>query len=419
MRGNSPDVVIVGGGVVGLACALRLQLAGVQTLVVDAAPASPPASWGNAGHVAIEQVQPLASPAALRSAPGRLFGLGGALDFRLSDLGAWGGWACRYFAACRAERAAAGAKALGKLLAHALPAWRRLADDLSAADLLVEGGHLIAWETPRSARVGRAAWAAADTGAARLRELADAERAALDSRLARPVVDAVGFAGTGQIRDLYRLRDALHLALERAGAVRRTALVASLPCASGRVGVRLEDGESLTPGRVVVAGGVGSGRLMRGLGYAAPVIAERGYHVEGPVGDWGGLPPVVFEDRAMIVTRFGDRLRAASFVEFGRPDAPPDARKWARLERHIEALGLPMGGARTRWHGARPTLPDYLPALGESARAANLIYAFGHQHLGLTLAPLTGELIGDLVLGRPPTIDLSPFDLSRFEARRP
>ncbi len=120
----------------------------------------------------------------------------------------------------------------------------------------------------------------------------------------------------------------------------------------------------------------------------------------------------------MIVTRYADRVQAASFVELGHPDAPPDPRKWQRLEAHVAALGLPIAGPFTRWMGARPTLPDYLPAIGRSRRAANLLYAFGHQHLGLTLAPVTAELVAALVDGRTPGVDMTPFDLERFGGRR-
>src|SRR3546814_16248428 len=103
------------------------------------------------------------------------------------------------------------------------------------------------------------------------------------------------------------------------------------------------------------------------------------------------MPPVVFEDRSMIVTRFRSGLRAAGFVEFGRAESPSDARKWARLRAHVQALGLPFRLPGEPWMGARPTLPDYLPAIGRARHAGNLFYAFGQQHLGLTLAPMTGE----------------------------
>ena len=149
-----------------------------------------------------------------------------------------------------------------------------------------------------------------------------------------------------------------------------------------------------------------------------PLIAERGYHLQAELRatatDWHDMPPIVFEERSMIVSRFRSGLRAASFVEFGRAPSPPDARKWRRLREHARELQLPWADEPREWMGARPTLPDYLPAIGRSRHADNLFYAFGHQHLGLTLAAITGELVGTMVAGHEPAIDTRPFDLERF-----
>ena len=155
---------------------------------------------------------------------------------------------------------------------------------------------------------------------------------------------------------------------------------------------------------------------MEQLGHRAPIIAERGYHIQSPTRDLEtGFPPVVFEDRSMVVTPFRSALRATSFVEFARASDPPDPRKWTRLLAHAKAVGLPFERQPSQWMGARPTLPDYLPAIGKSDRVPNLIYAFGHQHLGLTTGPITGELVAALAMGERPAIDTAPFSLSRFE----
>jgi D-amino-acid dehydrogenase len=116
----------------------------------------------------------------------------------------------------------------------------------------------------------------------------------------------------------------------------------------------------------------------------------------------------------MILTRFASALRACSFVELADVDAPADPRKWKRLRKHVAELGLPFGDAPSQWMGARPTLPDYVPAIGRSDRAPNLIYAFGHQHLGLTLGPLTGDIVLALALGAEPPVSLLPFNVERF-----
>lgn len=180
-----------------------------------------------------------------------------------------------------------------------------------------------------------------------------------------------------------------------------------------------EGGHATIPGLdadcVLVTAGVRSAPLVAAIGHRAPIIAERGYHIRGTAAGWPqDLPPVVFEDRSMIVTRFGEQVQAASFVELGTVDGPPDPRKWERLEQHVGDLGLAIGGPFTRWMGSRPTLPDYLPAIGRSRRADNLFYAFGHQHLGLTLAPVTAEIVAGMIAGHPNPIDMAPFDLERF-----
>ena len=165
----------------------------------------------------------------------------------------------------------------------------------------------------------------------------------------------------------------------------------------------------------MVAAGARSAKLVTPLGHSAPLIAERGYHIEADAPGWpADLPPVVFEDRSMIATRFARGLRAASFVEFSRIGSAPDARKWARLRAHVAALGLPIGAGAAEWIGARPTLPDYLPAIGRHAATPAIAYAFGHQHLGLTLAATTGEAVAAMLAGEAPAFDLTPFDLDRF-----
>lgn len=416
------SIVVVGGGVVGLACALDLRRAGAQVLLIDEGD-GPSASWGNAGHIAIEQVEPIASMKALRSAPARWFPRGGALDFRLGDILAWGGWAGRYVQACSPDAFEHGKAALGGLLDDAMPAWRRLAAAAGRPDLVREAGHIVVWESAASAEKGRAAWRASDIGQARTRDLQGVELMEVAARMKIAPAGGLRFENSGQISDPGLALRSLRGAFEALGGEARQARIKALGSENGRAVLTLDNGEVLRPDQIVLAAGVGSGALMRNLGHVAPIVAERGYHIEGDVldengGAWGALPPVVFEDRSMIVTRFGDRLRAASFVEFARRESPADPRKWARLHRHVDELGLPMGQPRSQWMGARPTLPDYLPAIGVSRRAPNLIYAFGHQHLGLTLAATTGEIVTALAGGGAARLDLAPFDLDRFARRK-
>ena len=409
------DAVVIGGGLVGLSCALNLQLNGVHTTLVDPVTTRRSASWGNAGHLATEQVEPLASRKTLRSFPRRLFFRGGALSLPPRDLDVWLPFALRFVRSSAPERFTAGTATLRSLLRGAIPAWQQLARTAGAGHLIVEDGHFVVWETPAGADAGRAAWRDANTGTASFRDATAEDIATLSTLVSRPIAGAIRFRGTGQVLDLGELADSLSRRLGHAGGAERTARVQRLIVDGSTAAAMLEGGELLRAGIVVVAAGVASAALLQPLGYRVPIIAERGYHIQSANAAWpAGLPPIVFEERSMIVTPFRSGLRAASFVEFGRAQSPADPRKWARLKRHVVELGLPFQEPYSEWFGARPTLPDYLPALGRSPRADNLLYAFGHQHLGLTLAAITGELIAALARGATPAVDLMPLDLERF-----
>ena len=410
--------IVVGGGVVGLATALSLQLDGVATTLIDMPGDSPAASWGNAGHIAIEQVEPLASRATIRSMPGRLFWRGGAVSLSPRDLSAWAPFAMRLLAAARPARFAAGCAALADALDDAMGAWGRLLDRIGARELLLENGHFIVWETARSARAGRARWAAANTGNATIRDATPGELGELAKLTRVPIAGGVRFSGSGQISDLDELARALIGGFERAGGARIEARIDRIAIDAGRAAAVEAGGARHQASAIVVTAGAASGALLEPIGHKVRLVAERGYHIQSHDTAWPmGTPPVVFEDRSMIVTRFRSGLRAASFVEFGRLGRAADPRKWARLRKHVAELGLSFDLPGREWMGARPTLPDYLPAIGRSRRAGNLFYAFGHQHLGLTLAATTAEAVRALVAGETTPFDIRPFDIDRFGVR--
>lgn len=404
--------IVLGGGVVGLSIATALQRVGVQVTVIDTAPAAGAASWGNAGHIAIEQVEPLASWPVLRSAPRRLFSRGGALGLPPSQIKHWLPFALRMASA--AKRVEHGRTALRSLLTNALPAWQSLSEQIGMPGLVRETGHFVVWESAASASAGLAAWRSADIGSARFHECAADEMQQLAGLTKQAPAGAIRFENTAQIADLLKLADSLRTFITGRNGRIVNAKARAVSHRERSVSVALDDGSSIEADFAVVAAGVRSRELMEPYCKSVPLIAERGYHLQMTEHRWPDLPPVVFEDRAMIVTRFESGLRAASFVEFSSVDAPPDDRKWQRLRSHVTALGLPCEAPARQWMGVRPTLPDYLPAIGRLPQAPNIFYAFGHQHLGLTLAAVTGDLIAQLATHSPTAVSLTPFDLQRF-----
>jgi D-hydroxyproline dehydrogenase len=406
------SILVIGGGFIGAASALRLQAAGVQTTLIDPGDKRRGASYGNAGHIGAEQVTPWSAWGNVLRAPGSSFGMGGPLDFRWSDVALWAPWAMRFLRACDPVQFSRGREALTTLLADSLPAWRRIAELAGAPEIVIPHGHVTAWMTPRGAERGLAAMAKARWGATSYREMTRAELARYDGVLARPPAAAVAFDGTGQVSEPQAAREAiLSSYTARGGEIVAASAVRVEP--SGRV--TLAGGGTREADAVLIAAGPWSRPLMEGLGVKAPLIGERGYHLQSADTSWpSDLPTTVFEENFIAVSRFMSGLRCTSFVEFGSPDAPGDERKWRRLRQRIDDLGIRFDANPDRWVGSRPSLPDFLPVVGRLERAPNVLYAFGHAHLGLTEAPITSEIIAAIATDKTPPIDIAPFRIERF-----
>ena len=182
--------------------------------------------------------------------------------------------------------------------------------------------------------------------------------------------------------------------------------------------IRTDVGE-LPADAAIVCAGAHSKPLAAALGDRVPLETERGYHLM--IRDPESMPriPTADADGKFVATPMALGLRFAGTVELAGLAAPPDWRR-ARIlltqgRRMLPGLAAEYPEERlSMWMGHRPSLPDSLPALGPSRASPDVIYAFGHGHVGMTAAPMTGRIVADLVAGRPPAIDIAPFDPGRF-----
>lgn len=406
------SIIVIGGGFIGAASALRLQHAGISVTLIDPGDKRRAASFGNAGHIGVEQVTPWAAWPNVLRAPASSFAVGGPLDFRWRDLALFAPWARRFLGACDRAEVARGQAALTALLADAMPAWLRLAALAEAPEIVIPHGHVVAWNSRASAEAARAGLERGPWGAATWRDLGAGELDAYARVLRAPPAAAVRFSGTGQVNEPQAARDALLAAFTKRGGEIVAAEVAHI---DSQARVTLGAGSVREADAALVCAGAWSGALMRQLGIKAPLIGERGYSVQSTEHDWpADLPTTVFEEHFVVLSRFISGLRATSFLEFGSPDAPGDHRKWRKLESRIAELGVRFSRTPDRWVGPRPTMPDYVPAIGRLDRAPRVLYAFGHHHLGLTMSAITSEIIAALATEQTPPLDLTPFRIERF-----
>jgi len=418
VEGPVGRVVVLGAGVVGLACARALQRAGVPVVLVDPAEPGSVCSSGNAGVIATDHLLPLARPATLARLPRMLLDRESPLRLKPSRIPGLSPWFARFLWACRPGQVQRGIAATAALIGRALPAWREELASSGALHLLREAGMYEVFERGADFRAAAAGCALLESWGVAALPLVTAELVRREPALHPALGGALFYPGVAHVLDPLAISRALFEAFRSAGGELRSAAASALRVRAEGVTVRLGEQE-LEARQVVVAAGLDSRALCRTLGFDPPLVTEMGYHVTFPGAQGRLTAPVTSASGGFIVTPMADHLRVAGTVEFARRAAPPDwrraevlARRAARLFREPVAAASDHGV--TRWRGCRPTLPDFLPAIGPLPGQPRVIAAFGHQHIGLTTAAITGALVRDLVLGTPPTVELAPFAPGRF-----
>lgn len=414
-------VAVVGAGAIGAAVAYALAREGRTVLLLDRAePGMAGASFGNAGHIAAELVEPLPSWGLLFGFWRELFALGGALDIPLRRGPQFLPWALRFAAAARHRTE--NTRHLAPLVKPAVGHMARWLAEIGRPELLRANGHFQVWFGPRSderaaeeglamERLGIPTQAAPNEI---LQIIARQPARSLEPRTSPTNARVAGlwFPGTAHVLDPLKIVQSFAGAATQRGASFERTEVRSLEPLEGRVALHTSS-KTLTVGAVVVCTGAWTARLLEPLGLRVPMESARGYHVEMPGHPALTDTPILYVDKRIYVTPMEGRLRATSFMEFAGNEAAPDPRKLARLRTRLRDLGYDCPADGPGWVGPRPVLPDYLPGIGR-VEHTSIFYAVGHQHIGLTLAPVTGELISDLVANRQPRHDISAFDLRRF-----
>jgi glycine/D-amino acid oxidase-like deaminating enzyme len=406
------DIAVVGAGIIGSAVALALSREGRRVLLIDRAPPGEGgASYGNAGHVATELVEPLPSPGLLFGFWRQLHALGGVLDVPLRRLPAFAPWALRFARA--AFRRRAHTALLAPFVRPAVPALIDLLTEAGRPDLIRQHGHYQVWmkgHVELDAEIQARAMARLEVPTMPAQtEVLGAIRAAAGS----PKIAGLYFPRCAHVVDPLEVVRAFAKATTQAGGTVVRRQVTALRARGDGCELQTTDG-ALVAKTVIVCSGVWSAPLLTPFGFRVPLEAARGYHVQAPEARALVDAPILYTDQNIVVTPMAGRIRATSFMEFAGTDAPADPAKSAWLRACIRLLGYACDDQTPGWVGPRPVLPDYLPAIGQAREAPWLFYAFGHQHIGLTLAAVTARAVADLVAGRPRP-DLSGFDLRRFK----
>ncbi|PSH66904.1 NAD(P)/FAD-dependent oxidoreductase [Phyllobacterium sophorae] len=414
-KAGKQDIVSIGAGIVGIAVAACLCEAGRTVLVIDRQGICEGTSSGNAGALAFSDILPMASKGVLAKVPRWLMDPLGPFTIRPSYLPKLTPWLIRFWRASRTDALARTVQAQGAMMRLAEPEMLGLMQRAGIRHMVREDGSLELYESEEELNASLPGWNARRKAGIAFEHLRGEELAASQPGLASRFVAGTFVPGWKTVSDPQHVGKGLWNYAERLGASFLRAEVASVSADETGAAVRLMDGRRIEAAKLIIAAGAWSHRLAKDLGDAIPLETERGYNTTLPVGAFDLKRQLIFSGHGFVVTPLETGVRIGGAVELGGLALPPNYRRSeAMLTKARKFMpGLETGCGR-QWMGYRPSLPDSLPVIGYARKSKNVLYAFGHGHLGLTQSAATGRLISDIIGGRDPAIPIDPFHPQRF-----
>ena len=408
-------ITIIGAGIVGIATASYLRRDGHDVTVVDSRPPGEYCSFGNAGILSPGSCVPQALPGVLSKVPGYLSDPLGPLSIRPGHFFRALPWFLRLMAASRLTRVEQIADALRPLLKQTFDAYLPLVRQAGVAEIICQTGYVVAYSTRAGLQNDALPW--------KLRRDRGVLMEALDAEGIRQKVPQLGggyeagwyLPEQGYVTNPRRLTQSLAAQFQKDGGRILQRQVLDIEVSPDGPRALVTDAGNLAVDTLVICAGSHSNEFSAKLGDDVPLEAERGYHVTYADPRITLPMPVFLPEQKVFVTPMEMGLRIAGQSEFAGNDAAPN---YARADVLAAQMQKIFPGIRTtdttQWMGRRPSMPDSLPVIGPASKMPNVWYAFGHGHVGLCGGAPTGRALADLIAGRPPSVDMHPFRVTRF-----
>ncbi len=414
------DVAVIGGGAIGLCVAYELMRLGRHVVVIDRGSVAGGSAVGNAGFLAPSHVVPMAAPGVMSGVIKGLIRRTGPVTARPTLDPDYLQWILRFVRSCTrraAERGAVTLAALGFLSAEL------------TVELITREGIECDFRPDGLLHV----YGDARVMAAARHEVAEMQQHGVKTQ----------WFDAHEIREIEpALNDTVigGFLCEDDSGMDPATFMSSLASVLARRGVRMVAGTELlgfeTSGtaaerlitsrgdlgvdQVVVAAGAWTPGVARLIGESLPVQAGKGYSMTVAKPNRSPQRNILVGDRWVAVNPMGDRLRMSGWLELGRLDTVPSLARLSQVEANVRArIDLdPELTVLERWAGVRPVTPDGIPIVGPARRWSNVTHATGHGKIGLSLGPVTGRLVAQMLCGLPTDLDVEPLSPARFVRRR-
>ena len=411
------SVGIVGSGIQGVCIGLQLIKKGIPVTLFDRHdPLSSEykaASYGNAGHFSPYAVLKFNRPDILKDVPKMLFSSYGPLSLKWNYVLKLIPWFLHYVKNCNKKSMLHTAKYMNQICSYADESYEEIFREINITNLVDKKGIIYVWSNKNLKRRELEIKVRNDLGI-KQKLLTQKEILNLEPNL-NPVFDAgVLYEGSMFARDPHAiLKEIFKLFLKKGGKFVQENIKTLKQFDENKTVLKSEKADYNFE-KIIIAAGAYSKKLTDQLGEKIPLDTERGYHVHFKNMQKLISRPIICLDRGFSLSPMNQGLRAVGTVELGGLNNPPSKKRIDYLIKSAKELLPQLDSHYDEWLGFRPSLPDFLPIIGPSLKNKNIIYAFGHDHLGWTLGAITGKIVSGIVAEEKTNLDLTPYSSKRF-----
>ena len=414
IKNMKQSVIVIGSGITGVSCAEELRRSGAKVTLIDRVEAGDPAqtSFGNAGILAREGIMPIANPSMLKMIPQILLSPSSPIYLKWSYLAKFSPWAVKFIMNGTKPKALPIILALNELLYDTVENHIQLSKNTDAARFIEKGDMTLLYRNRKQFSSDKFANRARIDLGITWEELSRDKLLDRDPHISKLYQFGLAYKNHGWITNPAAYVSSLAKHFQKNGG---KILIGEVTKINGN-NVELKDGNILKAKNIVLATGAWSKNLATQLGHNIPLQAERGYHLS--LKNASHMPPNTYliTDKKFGLTPMDGFLRCAGQSEFAPLEMPPNPKAIRNLRKFLFRFYPKLEyETETIWQGTRPTLPDSLPLIGRSSKNTSVVFAFGGQHLGLTMGPKVGKMVRDIIFERQSNINMKPYSSDRFD----
>jgi len=408
------SVIVIGSGITGVSCAEELRRSGANVTLIDRVKAGDPTqtSFGNAGILAREGIMPIANPSMLKMIPQILLSPNSPVYLKWSYLAKFSPWALQFIMNGTRPKALPIILALNELIYDTVENHIQLSKNTDAARFIEKGDMTLLYRNREQFISDKFANQTRRNLGIIWEELSRDKLLDRDPHISKLYQFGLAYKNHGWITNPAAYVSSLAKHFQKNGG---KILIGEVSKINGN-NVELKGGIILKAENIVLATGAWSKNLASQLGHNIPLQAERGYHLS--LKNASHMPPNTYliTDKKFGLTPMDGFLRCAGQSEFAPLEMPPNPKAIKNLRKFLFRLYPKLEyESETIWQGTRPTLPDSLPMIGRSSKNTSVIFAFGGQHLGLTMGPKVGKMVRDIIFERQSNINMKPYSSDRFD----